>query len=186
VADLQRDYGVRRRTTENAPRQEVQYGEHGERVQLRLWNTGLRILTNKTRKAGEPAEAGINLFYQDLDWSPFIGPGEPLGVIPKAVDQRPNTNLFDAGGIILPWCSNSREVLTKAIIVYRLADDLNTIEDPLLHLFQYYWDDTGYYLPAGFATFDQRRSMGEGPSSNVDVDFPYVPPGTLVAQARAV
>ena len=55
--------------------------------------------------------------------------------------------------------------------MYRLGEDLDTIEDPLLYVFQYYWDNVGYFLPATFGSFDEKISMGEGPSASLNVDF---------------
>jgi hypothetical protein len=181
VADLEGERDIMRRAAEGAPSHEVRYG--AQPITPQLWNTGLTILTNKTRKKGEPVGAGLNLFYLDLEWSGFTGPGQPAGVIPKEDDQRPDTNKFDADGIILPWCSNSLEVRSKAIVVSQLADDLNTIQKQVLFLFQYYWDNAGYYLPGDFTSFSQRTSLGEGPSSGLALDFLFDPPGTLVARA---
>jgi len=127
----------------------------------------------------------MNLYYEDLEWNPLFGPGDPSGIIRRDTDQNPPRNMANAGGLILPWCSNSREVRQKAIIVYRLGEDLDAIEDPLLYIFQYYWDNVGYFLPATFGSFDEKISMGEGPSASLNVDFVLGPTGDLVARARA-
>jgi hypothetical protein len=162
------------------PLREVSYG--AQTVGPQLWNQGLRTLTNSTRHSGEPALAGTNLFYFNQEWG-GSGPGRPAGVILREDDLDPDTNKFDAEGIILPWCSNSKEVGDKAIAVHRLADDGDTIEETLLYLFQYYWDNVGYYLPANFTSFTQKIDMGEGPSSYLDLDFSLDPAGNLVAGA---
>ncbi len=184
VADARRDVESRRTSGGERPGGEAAHAPAAGHVRPMLWNTGVEWFTNDTRTPGEPAGAGTNLFYLDLEWNPLLlGPGQPLGVLPRLDDQQQHANLFDGQGIILPWCSNSSEVTSKAIVVRRLADDLNTIEEPLLFLFQYYWDNVGYYLPAGFSSFDQRRSMGEGPSGMVDVTLFLDPSGRLAARA---
>jgi len=172
------------RASISASRKKVSYGAQDRRGPL-LWNSGLERLTNQTRLPGQPADAGINLYYEDLEWNPLFGPGDPSGIIRRDTDQNPPRNMANAGGLILPWCSNSREVRQKAIIVYRLGEDLDAIEDPLLYIFQYYWDNVGYSLPATFASFDEKISMGEGPSSSLNVDFILGPAGDLVARAWA-
>jgi hypothetical protein len=100
-------------------------------------------------------------------------------------DQRPNTNTFDAKGIILPWCSDSKDVKNKAIRVHRIDLGSDAIEEQLLYLFQYSWDSKGYYLPFNFAHTDDKVSMGEGPSSNLNVDFSLDSAGKLIAGAVA-
>ena len=168
----------------SASRKKVSYGAQDRRGPL-LWNSGLERLTNRTRLPGQPADVGVNLFYEDLEWNPLFGPGDPSGIIPRDTDQVPPGNMANAGGLILPWCSNSQEVRRKAIVVYRLGEDLDTIEDPLLYVFQYYWDNVGYFLPATFGSFDEKISMGEGPSASLNVDFILGPTGDLVARAWA-
>jgi hypothetical protein len=168
----------------SASPKKVSYGAQDRRGPL-LWNSGLEMLTNRTRLPGQPATAGMNLFYEDLEWNTFFGPGDPSGIIPKDTDQIPPRNMANAGRLILPWCSNSQEVRQKAILVYRLGEDLDTIEDPLLYLFQYYWDNVGYFLPVTFGSFFEKVSMGEGPSSSLNVDFILGPAGDLVARAWA-
>lgn len=151
-----------------------------------VWNTGLRILTNKTRQSGS---TGINLCYVDLDWNLFfffLTPGEIDGVILKGSDQHPDGNTFDAQGLILPWCSNSTEVRENAIRVNRFDADSGYQGEALLYLFQYYWDNEGYYLPADFSSFDEKKSLGEGPSSYLNVDFLLDSSGRLIAQASTV
>ena len=172
------------RASMSASRKKVSYGAQDRRGPL-LWNSGLERLTNQTRLPGQPTVAGMNLYYEDLEWNPLFGPGDPSGIIRRDTDQNPPRNMANAGGLILPWCSNSREVRQKAIIVYRLWEDLDAIEDPLLYIFQYYWDNVGYSLPATFASFDEKISMGEGPSSSLNVDFILGPAGDLVARAWA-
>ena len=172
------------RASISASRKKVSYGAQDRRGPL-LWNSGLERLTNQTRLPGQPADAGMNLYYEDLEWNPLFGPGDPSGILPRDTDQVPPRNMANAGGLLLPWCSNSREVRQKAIIVYRLGEDLDTIEDPLLYIFQYYWDNVGYFLPATFGSFDEKISMGEGPSSSLNVDFILGPAGDLVARAWA-
>ena len=172
------------RTSISASPKKVSYGPQGRGGPL-LWNSGLEMLTNRTRLPGQPAAAGMNLFYEDLEWNHFFGPGDPSGIIPKDTDQIPPRNMANARGLILPWCSNSQEVRQKAIIVYRLGEDLDKIEDPLLYLFQYYWDHVGYFLPVTFESFDEKVSMGEGPSSSLNVDLILGPAGDLVARAWA-
>jgi hypothetical protein len=164
------------------PPPEVSYGAQTTGPQL--WNQGLRLLTNRTRLPGEPALAGMNLYYYDQDWNGG-GPGGPLGVILREDDQQPGANVLDAGGTILPWCSNSKEVRAKAIIIDHLGDDGNTVGEDLLYLFQYYWDNVGYYLPVNFTSFSQKVSMGEGPSSYLDVDFALDSAGNVMAGAVA-
>jgi len=149
-----------------------------------VWNTGLSILTNRTRNSG--GSPGINLFYIDLDYNVFFGPGEPLGEILRGSDQHPDANTFDAKGIILPWCFDSTDVHRKAIVVHRLDADSGYIEEALLYLFQYSSDNEGYYLPADFSSFlQQKKSLGEGPSSYLNVDFLFDSSGQLIAQASS-
>ena len=168
----------------SASRKKVSYGAQDRRGPL-LWNSGLERLTNRTRLPGQPAAVGVNLFYEDLEWNPLFGPGDPSGIIPRDTDQVPPRNMVRAGGLVLPWCSNSKEVRQKAVVVYRLGEDLDTIEDSPPVCLPVLLGQRGVLLPATFGSFDEKISMGEGPSSSLNVDFILGPTGDLAARAWA-
>lgn len=70
-------------------------------------------------------------------------------------------------GAVFPWCLNSYEVASKAFRIY-LGPDKSA---PLaLYVFQWYTDDTIYFLPGPQPTpFNSKISCGEGPSSWCDL-----------------
>ncbi len=125
-----------------------------------VWNTGLNRLRNGTGRAI------LFLDLEDPTWAAVLQPGSSL-----------------VSGPVFPWCENTLEVRRKAFRIHR---GTTTAAPVMLHMFQAYRDDTCYYIAGGSPVWSQRRDMGEGPSSylNVTVDANEVP--TAVAAVAAL
>ncbi|SDD49845.1 hypothetical protein SAMN05660690_4389 [Geodermatophilus telluris] len=125
-----------------------------------VWNTGLNRLRNST---------GGTILFVDLE------------------DPRYAVRLLDGwslvNGPVFPWCENTLEVRSKAFRIHRGPSTSSTVA---LHLFQNYRDDTCYHIPGPGPLWSNRRGMGEGPSSYLDVviDADFVP--TAVAAVPAL
>jgi hypothetical protein len=108
-----------------------------------VWNTGLNRLTNRT---------GSPLLFIDLE-DPRFAASIPVGA-------------SLVSGPIFPWCENSFEVSRKAFRIHRGGSITGPV---ILHMFQNYRDDTCYFISGGSVLWGQKRDMGEGPSSYLNV-----------------
>jgi hypothetical protein len=116
-----------------------------------MWNTGLNKLFNNTSGS---------IFFIDQE------------------DRSVSFTLPSAGvlsyGPVFPWCDNSLEVTNKAFRVHRGTDETGPL---LFFMFQYYRDDICYFIPGPLSVWASRVTLGEGPSSylNVSIGFNDVP-----------
>jgi hypothetical protein len=111
-----------------------------------MWNTGLSTLRNRT---------GGTIFFIALDK-------------PSFAYSIANGSDLSGYGLHFPWCLNSWEVRNYAFRIHRGP---NTNAPVMLYLFQYYKDDTVYYLPPPASSLSQMQWAGEGPSSYLDIDI---------------
>ena len=107
------------------------------------WNTGLNRLTNRTASP---------LLFIDLE-DPRYAANIPVGA-------------SLVSGPVFPWCENSFEVGRKAFRLHRGGSIAGPV---ILHIFQNYRDDTCYFVSGGSVLWGQKRDMGEGPSSYLNV-----------------
>jgi hypothetical protein len=113
-----------------------------------MWNTGISTVYNN---------AAVELNWNDLETdNEWFGARE--GQIPGGHNGKI--------AVVAPWCSNSYEIITKAI---GFATDPGGFQ---FYVFQNYIDNQIYYVPAqteGASLWASKIWCGEGPSSYVNL-----------------